>query len=145
MSADILAFGPANGVRQLATEAIASATITHSGAIARFREGRVVAVNYSPFAPPGRETGHTMFGPPIAGAVREILTRLGRSPAHVTPAALALGDVAILTAKPGEPRVPLAFVYEGLTAAEISGALDQLAKEGWEPGPPPELWRGSRP
>jgi hypothetical protein len=145
VSADILAFGPANGVRQLATEAIASAAINHSGAIARFREGRVVCVSYSPYAPPGRETGHTMFGPPIVGAVREILTRLGRLPAHVQPIALALGDVAIATAKPGEPRVPLAFVYDGLTADEIGGALDQLAREGWEPGPPPELWRGERP
>ena len=119
--------------------------VTQSGAIAGFRPGRIVAVAYTPHAPMGGELGHTMFGPPVLAAVREILTRLERDPAHVIGKALQLGDVAVMAAKADEPRLPLAFVWEGLTEAEFNGALDALARDGWRPGPPVTLFQGDRP
>jgi hypothetical protein len=98
-----------------------------------FRPGRQVSVMATDFAPPGGWKWQTMFGPPIEAAVRTVLERLNRAPGEVVARRMKMGDVALLTARDGEPVRPLAFVWEGLSEAEVRHGLDVLARAGWRP------------
>jgi hypothetical protein len=104
----------------------ASAARTDALGYPVFRPGKVISVKFTDFAPPGCMT-QTLFGPPGDEGVKTILQRLGRGPSDVSVQAMKLGDVAVVTARPGEPRRPLAFIWEGLTAPELNAALDRLA------------------
>ena len=106
--------------------------ISVSGAIARFGHGRVVRVIYSPRSDDGRERFHCMYAPPPVAAVREILSRLARSPGHVSVGQAGLFEASILAGKPGEFPLPIAFI-DGMSAPEIETALGALARSGWAP------------
>ena len=96
-----------------------------------FRPGRIVSIAFSEYAPPGPRM-LTLFGPPLGEAVAAILARLERGPADVTPKAMRLGDVALISYRACEPRVPLAFIWEGLTEAELTTTLQGDASHGLE-------------
>lgn len=66
-------------------------------------------------------------GASITGGLQTLLTRLGRAAADVAVQAQQLGDVGLFTARPGEARVPLAFITEPADAAALNAALQTLS------------------
>lgn len=108
---------------------------------------RHVAVHLAPWAPDvdpfrladNRRWLHYWSVDPVT-ALRELLDRLGRSPGAVGIRQTPLGDIAIAAKVPGDAYAetaeevrPLAFVYAGLTEAELKAAREQLAARGWRP------------
>jgi hypothetical protein len=75
-----------------------------------------------------------------ARSLAALLDRLGRTPAEIRIKQTALQDVAIGAEVTGEGGVievkPLAFVYQGLTEAELKAARAELIRAGWRPTPP---------
>lgn len=69
---------------------------------------------------------HCFHATPVQ-ACGKLLERLGRAPAEVQALGLKVGETAILSARPGEARVPLAFVLDDVAPATIAAALEQLA------------------
>lgn len=69
----------------------------------------------------------TCFHATPVQACGKLLERLGRTPAEVQALGLKVGETAILSARPGEARVPLAFVLDDVPPATIAAALQLLA------------------
>jgi hypothetical protein len=88
-----------------------------------------VSVTYTGLGRPHGYASESWLGSAEAGAVAALLRRLGRAPASVHARQMKLGDVALVTARPGEPRLPLAFIHQGLTAPQLSAELERLTKE----------------
>ncbi len=69
----------------------------------------------------------TCFHATPVQACGKLLERLGRDPSEVQALGLKVGETAILSARPGETRVPLAFVLDDVPPATIAAALQLLA------------------
>lgn len=116
---------------------------------------RTVGVHLTEFAPGcrGKRLQHpdrwrTFYGVTPAKMLRTVLRKLQLPPGALTVAGHVNGDVDLLIqVKPEDlrlvsteadrvERAPIAVFWDGLTEAEVQGALDQLAAAGWTPPAP---------
>jgi hypothetical protein len=88
-----------------------------------FQSGSEIWARYTGWAPDASTASETVFGPTLKEAFGRVLQRLERQPREIRLRDLALGDVAVLSARQGEPVRPLAFL-SGTTAADLAAALN---------------------
>lgn len=93
---------------------------------APFRPGRVVTVRY--LTP--KRMHHTLFGPMVEEALRDILGRLSMWPSEASPRAAANGEIEI---RAKTATAVVLAVCEGLTFIEMVEGLAKLHARGWRP------------
>lgn len=67
--------------------------------------------------------------------MRATLTRLQRAPHDVRAVTHIGGDVDLVAVEDPHAGLPLALIWDGLTAAEANRCLAELVKAGWKPRP----------
>lgn len=111
---------------------------------------RVITCHLSPYAPGcagmpinDRRRWKEYWNRPVVAVMQSVLKRLNLRPGEVTTESQPNGDIAILgPAKPQtlveldlveEPPAPLAFLFDGVTKADIDVAIGELRRARWAP------------